>query len=218
MDDKAWAKYAVIGGPLFVVLALVGGFLPGTPPAMDASIAKAEAFFNDNSREIRIGAFLTGLGAIALVWWFGSLWRRMSAAEEGRPRLAVVAALGLLMSGAIILVQQATMAAVALRPLDTGSGSSGKFYLTLTYTMGAMVFIGTVIFVGAVTALSHRTKMFPAWTNILGWVAALAMLAGVGNVVTTKSAFLVAGLIGFLLWALWVLVISWDLWKTPANA
>ena len=218
MDDKTWAKYAAIGGPLFVVLSLVGGFLPGAPPAMDGSFAKASAFFADNSREIRIGAFLTGLGLIGLAWWFGSLWRRMSAAEEGRPRLAVVAALGLLLAGAVTLVQQAVLAAVALRPLDQGAGASGKFYVTLLYTTGSMVFIGAVIFVGAVTALAHRTKMFPAWTNMLGWVSALGMLAGVGNVVTTKSAFLVVGLIGFLLWALWILVVSWDLWKTPANA
>lgn len=218
MDDASWAKYAALGGPVFVVLAVVGGLLPGAPPSMRDDWVKVEKFFADHPREIRIGAFLTALAAIALVWWFGSLWRRMSAAEGGRPRLAVVAALGLLLSGAMTLAQNAVLAAVAFRPLDHGAGTSDRFFLLLSYTLGAMGFVGAVIFLAAVTALANRTKMFPAWTNILGWLAALGMLVGVGNLATSSGAVFAAGFVGFLLWAVWILVISWELWRSPATA
>ena len=83
---------AAIAGVAFVVLDVAGAFLPGAPPASDASAAKIAAYFHDHSGAIKAQLLLGGLGIAALMWWFGALWRMLSRAEGERPRLAIVAA------------------------------------------------------------------------------------------------------------------------------
>lgn len=216
MDDVSWAKYAALGGPAFVLLGVVGGFLPGAPPAMDCSTVEAAEWFADHDKAIRIGAVLTAFGVIALLWWFGSLWRRMSQAEGGRPRMAVVAALGLVMFAMVLLVQNAVLATAAFH--SDGIDIVTKPYLTLAYVLGAMAFIGAVVFVAAVTSLAYRTAMHPLSTNILGWLAALGMLIGSLNMANGRSLWTTLGLVGALLWLLWILMVSWDLWRRPVTA
>ena len=88
MDDKTWERYGALGGIWFVVFAVVGSFLAGAPPSRDDAAEIAE-WFVDNDGAIQTGAFLSGIGVIGLVWWFGTLWRAMrppsGMAYEGRP-------------------------------------------------------------------------------------------------------------------------------------
>src|SRR5205814_6679522 len=121
MNDAKWQKYALIGGPLFVVLALVGTFLAGSPPAPDADAAKLTAFFNDNTSAIKTGAWIGLLAAIAILWWFATLWRHMTAAEGGRPRLALISFAGLVFAGAVTTIASALLAGMALRVDDLGN-------------------------------------------------------------------------------------------------
>ena len=101
MDDKTWEKYGALGGIWFVVFAVVGSLLAGAPPARDDAAEIAE-WFVDNDGAIQTGAFLSGIGVIGLVWWFGTLWRAMRrAGDGGAPRLEVVALTGFVFSGAM---------------------------------------------------------------------------------------------------------------------
>ena len=91
--DAIGARFAAAAGVAFVVLTLASTFAAGSPPASDASAAKIATYFHDHSGGIRAQLLLGGLGIAALLWWFGTLWRLLSRAENDRPRLAVVAAL-----------------------------------------------------------------------------------------------------------------------------
>jgi len=217
MEDAKWARYAALGGVWFVVLTLVGGLMAGAPPAMSASNDDILEYFTDNPDLVRTGAFLSGAAMIGLAWWFGSLWRRMSAAEEGRPRMSVVALLGLGIAMALSMASSVVNTSVALR-IDDDGGGAAPFFWTMSNAMIAMAGFGIVIFLAAVTALSFRTGMFPKWTSYIGWLAALGLLIGTVNVATDSSAFLVFGFAGFILAAIYVLVLSWDLWKKPNPA
>lgn len=84
MDDKKWEQFAALGGVLFVVANLVGAAASGEPPSPDGSAAEIAAWFTD-SDGILLSQALAGIGSIGLLWWAGSLWRRLSAAE-GTPR------------------------------------------------------------------------------------------------------------------------------------
>src|SRR5215471_8102759 len=88
MDEARWARYAALGGIWFVVLNVVGAFLPGAPPKTTDSALKIAKYFHDHHRAIEIGTLLLGLGLIGLFWWFGSLWRTMVDAEGGSARMA----------------------------------------------------------------------------------------------------------------------------------
>ena len=71
MDEARWARYAALGGIWFVVLNVIGAFLPGAPPKTTDSAMKIAKYFHDHHRSIEIGTLLLGLGLIGLFWWFG---------------------------------------------------------------------------------------------------------------------------------------------------
>ena len=216
MNDSKWQKYALIGGPLFVVLGLVGGFLPGSPPKPDADVNKITTYFVNKDSKIEVGAWLGLLGAVALIWWFATLWRHMSAAEGGRPRLAVASLAGLLISGAMYTIASALSGAMALRSGDLGNNSTVLW--ALFNTAGGAGAIGVFIHLLSTSALGFRSKMLPQWASGLGLIAALVNLVGSLSIASDSSAIFAFAIIGFFAWSLWILVVTVVLWKAePAS-
>ena len=137
MNDKTWEKLAVLGGVAFVVLNIAGSILQGAPPASGDTNEEVLDWFADNDSGIKVSVFLAALSIIGLIWWFGSLWRRMSAAEDGNHRLSVVALIGLGGSGAMFGVHAAILAAVAIN-VDDVSADAAKFFLVMSSTVLSM--------------------------------------------------------------------------------
>jgi len=214
MNDAKWQKYAVIGGPLFVVLAIVGGFLPGSPPKPNANVDKITKFFTEKDTQIQVGAWLGLLGAVALVWWFATLWRGMSAAEGGRPRLAVASLAGLVFAGAIYGISSALFSGTAIRSADLGDNAS--VLRGIYCAMAGAGCIAVAIHVFATTALGFRSGFLPVWVNVLGVLAALANLVGSIGIATDSTAIFAVGIIAFFTWALWILVVSLVLWRAES--
>ncbi len=212
MDDTRWERLAALGGFAFVVLAVVGTFLPGAPPAADDTAKKIGDYFRDHSGGIKAGQVLTGLALIALSWWFGSLWRMMRRAEDDRPRLAVVALFGLAFSGVFALLSGAISSAVALRIDDLGDGGALTFY-TLSSVVIATSAFGSVVFIAAVSALNWRTRFLPAWITYLGWLSAALFLVASFASASDSGALAMFGMFGFLTWAVWIIGISARMWR-----
>ena len=215
MDDTRWAKYAALGGVWFVVLVWVAGALAGTPPTMNASDADVAEYFTDNPDLIKCAAWLAGAATVGLLWWFGSVWRRLRAAEGGQTRMCVVALAGLTLAGAVHLMSEAINATLAMR-YDSGGAEAAPFFWTMSSALVAMSGFGLVTFLAAVSVLTFRTGAFPKRSAYIGWLATLFLLLGTLNVATSATIFLGLGFIGFTLMSIWVLVISWDLWKNPS--
>lgn len=213
-SDSKWERYAVLGGFAFVVLNVVGGFLPGSPPATDDSADKITKYFVDHDSAIKLSQFLALVGTIGLAWWFGSLFRRMRAAEGGNPRLAVVALLGLALGGANAIMSGAISATMAQRAAD--SPDAAKFFFTFSMVAIASAAAGVIVFLSAVCALNYRTKMFPAWTNVVGWLAAAGFVVGMYGVATDSGAINAIGFISFLVWCVWIVAVSVFMWRGDA--
>lgn len=216
MDDAKWEKYAALGGVAFVVLSVVGTFMAGSPPAADDSAAEIADWFSDNAGAIQASQFVTGLGVIALIWWSGSLFRKMARAEEGRPRLSVVAIVGFVFGGVFALMCGAIMSATALRIDEIGEGAQ-VFYAIASVTIATSAF-GIVAALSAVNALSLRTKMLPQWLAYAGMLAAVLFLVGSIGTATDAGAFMFLGMLGFLVWSIWILGVSYEMWKHPTSA
>lgn len=206
MDDARWERYAAFGGIWFVVLNVIGALLPGAPPAPDDSSEKIVRYYADHAGRIEVATFLAGLGIIGLLWWLGSIWRVMSRAEGERPRMAAVAVVGLAIGGALALASFAVNSTLALEHDTLGGGAKLLYVLTLAL-LGASAF-GIVAHIAAVTSLSYRRAIFPAWINVVGWIAALAFLVASISIASDASWLGVFGLIAFFVWALWILAIS----------
>ena len=166
MDDAKWEKYAALGGVAFVVLSVVGTFIAGSPPAADDSATEIAEWFSDNAGAIQAGQFLNGLGLIALIWWAGSLFRKMARAEAGRPRLSVVAIVGFVFGGVFALVSGAILSATALRIDEIGEGAE-VFYVLACVLLSTSAF-GLIAALAAINALSLRTKMLPPVARLCG--------------------------------------------------
>src|SRR5437868_345975 len=79
-----WERLAGGSGILFVVLFVIGWFVPGKQPSLSASNAKWVHYFVSNSREIKVSAILFGLALMAFIWFGGSLAARLRDAGEAR--------------------------------------------------------------------------------------------------------------------------------------
>jgi hypothetical protein len=211
MEDERWERYAAVGGVVFVVLNVIGALLPGTPPAADDSAVKITKYFQDHTGAIEAAQIFLGVGVIGLLWWFGSLWRMMVRAEDGRPRMAVVALLGLAAAAGLVLLSGALTSTTALRIDEVGGGS--RFYYLLSGVIISTAGFGIVAFLGAVCALNYRTKFMPQWTTYLGWLVAAGFLAASLGSASDSVAFFVLGFSSFLVWCVWIIGISVVMWR-----
>lgn len=215
MDDRQWEKLGALGGIVFVVLNVIGGGAQGEPPSSGDTNDEVRQWFVDNASGIKLSGFLGALSGIAILWWFGTLWRRMSAAENGRNRLAIVAAIGLAMTGAFVGVSGAVNTAVVFR-VDEVTGDTARLF----YTLNALLFAGAgttlAAHLAAVNALSWRTGMLPKWVTTVGLAAAVLNLVSSFGLLSDADGLMFFGLIGFLAWALWLIATSVHMWRTPS--
>jgi hypothetical protein len=114
-----WERLAAGSGILFVVLFIVGFFIPGKPPTMSAGNTKWVHYVVSNSREIKVGSILLGLALITFVWFAGSLAARLR--DAGEPRLAAIAFGGAVATAAVFAIGIAVQA-----QSPTASRASGR--------------------------------------------------------------------------------------------
>jgi hypothetical protein len=209
IDGVQRARLAAAAGIAFVVLNVAGTFLPGAPPASDASTAKIGAYFSDHSGAIKAQLLLGGLGIAALMWWFGALWRILSRVEDERPRLAIAAAIALATGLTLAIINGAANAAATLR---SENADAQHLLYTLSLVVIAAAGFGLGAFLVAVSSVTYRTRVVPRWLSYLGFSAALAFVASGGGTVSDANVFALLGLVAFLGWCIWILALCRVMW------
>jgi preprotein translocase subunit YajC len=214
MDDLKWERYGAAAGLLFVILVVVGSLISGAPPSPDDSVREIADYYEDHTGAIKAGAFLTGLAAVAFLWFLGSLWSTLRRSEETR-RLATIATGGGLVGLITVITSIALNATVAIAIGSTGATQSvnPKFIYLLAGTIGGMGNFGVAVLVAATGIAALRTGVFPA---PLGWasvVLAVGWIVGGFIVASDAAAIFTVGFIVFLVWLIWVLVISFFMFR-----
>lgn len=212
MNDSRWERLGLLGGVVFVVLDAVVAVVGGEPPAGAASASEISAYFAEHAAGLEAGLWLFGIAAVALIWWSGSLWRWMVRAEGASARLAVVSVVGLVLAGALSLAASAVWAAMALH-IDA-VGSSAPFAYALGALMLAASGFGVATHVLATSVVGWRARALPAWVVGCGALSAAAFIvSGVLTATSTDEAAKTVGLAGFALWCLWILGVTFRLWR-----
>lgn len=211
MDDSKWERLGALGGLVFVVLDGAVAVLGGEPPASGGSVSEISAYFSEHQAALEAGLWLFGLASVALIWWFGSLWKRMVRAEGGAPRLAVVSLVGFILAGALSLTSSAVWAATAVRIEDVGE--SAPFLYTLGSVLLAASGFGVATHLLATNVLGARTRTLPSWLVIGGLLSAAAFLvSAVLGATDQGDASNLIGFAGFVLWCAWILGVSHRIW------
>jgi hypothetical protein len=207
VNDSTWERYGLAAGIVFVVLVVIAALIGGTPPKPTDSGAKIVSYFRDNQDALKVGAYLNGLGAVTFLWFLGSLWARLRRAEVAGSRLSVIALAGGITGLVFATVATASVAVVALYVGDLGASAVHVFYLFATVLLATSAF-ALAVFTSATSVMILR---YPIVERFLGWVgegiAALWLIAGVG-VADNDTAIHTVGLVAFLVWAGWILILT----------
>lgn len=208
-------KYGALAGIVFVVLNIIGSVMMGSPPASDDSDDKIVAWFVDKESGIKTSAFLGALSVIFMLWFLGTLWRHMSKAEGGSVRVSVVSAAGLIGSGVLWMAGSGIQSAVALR-IDADSAGAAPFMYALSgvFLGAAGAFAATHLL--ATNLLALRTKWLPSWHAGIGLLGGLGFLIGSAGTMSDSGALMAVGMIGFLVWAVWIILTALQMYRKPA--
>jgi len=207
-------KWERLGGAagIGVVALLLASFLviPDAPPALDDPIADVRSFFVDNSSNVQVSAYLTGLAGFVFLGFLGSLGSALRDLGRGGFAALVVfpaAALALAMA----FVNAAMLDALATRvAAEADQAVIRALYDVQAFviTMGAFALAA---FTGSVTAAAWRAGLFPHLVNVLGIVLVPAWLVNGLGVFIESGAFSPTGAVGFaivIVWLAWVLAVS----------
>jgi hypothetical protein len=208
MNDAKFEKWGALAGLVFVVLAVIGAFIAGSPPKVSDSNSKIVEFVRDNKDALKIGAYLAGLGIVFFLFFLGVVWTRLNRAEGGSGRLAGTSAMAGVATVAIAAVGFGINAYGALHPEE-----SPTTYRLATVVFGVLSF-AALVFVEAAAIVILRTKFLPAWLGWAGMLSALLWLVGGAAVATERDAIFVIGFVAFVVWAVWVAVFSVMLFRT----
>ena len=196
------ARWASLGGILYVVLFIVGVILMFSgEPDSDASPAKVIAYYSKSSHrdKINIGWVVAGLGVFFFVWFLSSLRRAVRRWEGEDGFLTALTTIG----GAIY----ATLAFAALA-VNTGirTMSDDTYHHTVypglihaaddaSYVMHATGGAGASAMIIAATLAAMRAAVVPKWA---GWLGVTAGILALFSIIFFPQAAI----------ALWILIVS----------
>lgn len=197
MNWARWERIAPLVGVKAVVLWVIGVVILTGPGHLDNNSndtpAQILSQYVSHSTAIQLGAWLVVVGALAFIWFLGSLRVVLYSAEGGAGRIASIATFGGL----------ATAICVMLAHLPSFAAASTSEHLT-PESAKALILMDDVFFYGAeyslvvlffATALAiFRWGALPVW---LGWVS---LVFGVLALIPQSGWAVVA--LGLPLWTL----------------
>ena len=202
MDDK-FEKWGLLAGIEFVVLILVGGLIGGTPPKVTDSTAEITKYFTDHPDALKVANFLGGLSILAFLWFLGSLFQRLRAAEGGSGRVSGIALTGGVATAATALIAYGVNAWGVLYPEAIAQES-----FRLSTILFAYLGFAAAVFVLGTSIVVLRTKLLPAWVAYLGAISAILWVVGGAQVSSLRDVWAGIAFAALLVWALWIVVVS----------
>lgn len=191
MTERHELRWGGFAGLAFVVLVLLGKFLPGNPPGVDESANSIRSFLIDGRTSILAGALMWSAAA-GLIIWFASAFAEAMRERDDRSDIHMALLAGSVLVGGAIFVNAAITAATAY-------GVDGRD-AAMTYTMYQWsAVVATMIGFAATLPLAAagvgvlRTHLMPDWLGYLALLAALVSFAGAFGIFVESGAFVAGG-------------------------
>ena len=191
--DAKGRKLDAVTGIAFVVLALIGFLVPGTPPKADDTIQKIQTFISDHHSDLLTSSLLLALAVVLLLWWLGALRSYLRSGEGGEGRLSAAAFGGGIVGGVFILAGAALQNGLAFKLGETGASPDlVRAFFDASSAAFAMAGFGFAVLFGAASCSGARSGALPSWAYWSAAVVAVIQLLG-GLALVVKSGFLETG-------------------------
>jgi hypothetical protein len=226
MSDRTWERLGAASGLVSAVLFGVAFIIflsqdpTGTPRIPDiANASDIAAYIEDHQEAMRVQLLLNSIAIVLFLWFLGSLWSNLRAAEGGPARVSAIASAGGIAGAVAVLMGFVFEAAAVVVPTGVD--------VTTLYVLGAMS-IGfggaafTVFFL-ATGKVIVQTGALPLAIGLLAFVAAAAAALGFVSIFVDEGIFNAAtGAFGFWVrfgaFVVWLALASLVLTATPGQA
>ena len=185
---KEWL--GALTGVAFVVVGIISFAVGGEPESADKPVNEVVAFYVDNKDSVQIGAILTAVAGLLLIF-FGAYLRKVLHAAGGQGEmLSLVAFAGLVMV-ALGLAIDATIAFALAEAAEDIDPTAVQALQALWDNDFIPIALGVLAFLWGTGIAVIRSGVLPKW---LGWVMILLGIVGatpIGFVSAIASALLV---------------------------
>lgn len=206
MTERHELRWGGLAGLAFVVLALLGRFLPGNLPTVDESEGTITSFLNDTRTSMLISA-LMWTAAAGLIIWFAAAFAEAIRERDERSDVHLALLAGSVLVGSAIFVTAALTAATAFSIDGRGAAITVMLY-ELTAVMTTMIGFAATLPLAAAGIGVLRTHLMPNWLGYLALLAAVVSFAGAFGVFATDGTFVAGGFlmtgVPLLLSAVWI--------------
>ena len=194
---QEWERWAGLAGFMFVVL-YVAAFAMGIEVGdSDEDILSYYRSSAHRTKEI-VAFFLIAGAALSLVVFAAGL-RSLIAKVEGRPRtLTAISWAGAMACATLILAGDAVSRTPAFASMDDNfklDPNTARLANDMGFLLYASAALAAILFVVGVSLSALRYGVLPRWLGWAGFVFAVLLTLGIAFV-------------GFLVFALWVLIVS----------
>lgn len=170
-----WKRLAFLTGGVFAVLAVVAAVLVNEYRYLPSS-AEIQALFTDNPARLQAAGYVGALAAAFLLWFAGRQSSALRRYEGGSGHFSSVALVAGTAAGAMVALAFTILIGGAAR--GGADGGIDASTATALYDIYANIFgvalpIAFGVFIAAVTVVTTKAKMWPAW---LTWISVLLVI------------------------------------------
>jgi hypothetical protein len=210
MTERHELRWGGFAGLAFVVLAMLGRFLPGNPPTVGDSDSTVSSWLTDHRTTILFSSLMWAAAA-GLVIWFAAAFAEAirERAERSDVHLALLA--GSVLVGGAIFVNAGLTASTAFGIAGRDAAITMTLY-NLSAVMTTMIGFAAALPLAAAGIGVMRTHLMPNWLGYLALLAAVVSFAGAFGVFATSGRWVAGGFlmttVPLLLTAIWIVCAS----------
>lgn len=210
MTERHELRWGGFAGLAFVVLALLGRFLPGNPPGVDASANEITSFITDGRTTMLVGGLMWSAAA-GLIIWFAAAFAEAMRERDDRSDVHLALLAGSVLVGGAIFVNAAATAATAYGVAGRDAAMTQMMF-EWSAVLTTMIGFAATLPLAAAGIGVLRTRLMPNWLGYLALLAAVVSFAGAFGVFVTSGAFVAGGTlmttVPLLLTAVWLVCAS----------
>jgi hypothetical protein len=210
-------RFAGAGGLVFVSTLVVQNVIRSSGPSFGAAPGKVVAYFLHHRAGALIPLGLFPLGLVALVMFVAGVWTSTHQDDASRwwANVGALGAAAIVSLFALVNITEIALAAKA-HQLATSPAVVQALWAVHAGAFGLDLAAIAVTLVGLSRAAAS-SHLIPSWIEIAALPAALCLLIAATFTVAlaTGAAWITVGLVGFLVWILFVATASIRLLRTP---